>query len=398
MRILIVTPHFYPETFKCNDMAFELQRRGHDVTVLTAIPDYPQGKFYDGYGVFKKRRETINGVKVYRSLIIPRGDGNKWRLVANYLSYSFFAALKALRLSFGRKFDAILVHETSPVMVGIPAVIVKKIQKIPLHFWILDIWPESLSAAGGISNPRILKPFASLTKWIYKNSDTLLISSNGFRQSIAKLGDFEPKIHYFPNWVDSSHNADDEVDLPLVDETKFNVMFAGNIGEAQDMEHLVKTASLLKDNDIEFLLVGDGRKKKWVEHAIKKNNIKNIKLLGRFPIGAMASVYKRASVLYLSLKKDPLFSLTAPGKLQSYMASGKPIVAMVDGEAAKLVKNAECGWTVPAEDSEALARLLISLSKKDKKDLLEAGRNGSDFSHKHFDFSICMDNLESFLK
>jgi len=395
MKILLLTPHFYPETFKCNDMAFELQKRGHDVTVMTAIPDYPQGSFFKGYGIFKRRKEVIHEVKVHRSLIIPRGNGDSLRLALNYLSYTFFAVIKAIWFGFSKNFDAIIVHETSPVMVGIPAVLIKQLQKIPLCFWILDLWPESLFAAGGIRNKFVLKFFESLTCWIYKNCDTLLIGSKGFHKSIEPKGDFKNKIVYFPNWVDDIDPSNKAVpNFP----DGFNIVFTGNIGDAQDFPHVIDVAKKLKNcKDINFFIIGDGRKKKWLDEQIRKNNLSNIKCLGRFPIEQMPEFYKKASVLFLALKNNLIFSLTAPAKLQAYMSSGKPVVAMINGEGADLISEADCGWSVPAEDSDALASLLLKLSKEDKEVLKKKGENGKAYSDQHFRFSDCIDNLESIL-
>lgn len=226
MRLLIVTSHFYPENFKCNDMAFELVRKGHEVTVLTPIPDYPQGRYYDGYGIFRRRRETVNGVNVIRTVIIPRGNGSKTRIAINYLSHTLFSSIRALRLAFSkRKFDAVIVHETSPVLIAIPAVILKKIRKIPMHFWILDLWPESLEAAGGIRNRTVLNLFGRLSRWLYKNSDTLLTGSKGYRESINRFGDFDNRITYFPNWVEDALEHHRRVVVPDFPEG-FNVLIA----------------------------------------------------------------------------------------------------------------------------------------------------------------------------
>ena len=158
-RILIHTNHFYPETFRVNDVAFSLASEGHEVTVITGIPDYPQGTFYKGYGLFRRSREVVNGVKVVRVPLVPRGKGGSMRLALNYLTYLLSATCFSLWYALTRKYDCIFVHETSPVTVGIPAVLVKKIQRIPLYFWVLDLWPESLEAAGGIHNRTILGLF-----------------------------------------------------------------------------------------------------------------------------------------------------------------------------------------------------------------------------------------------
>lgn len=395
MRILIVTPHFHPESFKCNDMAFELQKRGHEVSVMTAIPDYPEGKFFKGYGVFRKRREIVNGVEIHRSLIIPRGSGSAFRLALNYASYTLFATLKALWFGLVHKYDAIIVHETSPVMVGIPAVIIKKIQRIPLYFWVLDLWPESLSAAGGIENGTVLGVFEKLTKWIYGNSNKILISSKGFEESICKKGDFRNRIEFFPNWIDDALQTKREVATTPCLHDGFNLLFAGNIGEAQDFPHILDTALNLRDRrNIHFNFVGDGRKRKWVEEFIDTNNLsRTVHCWGRYSLSAMPSFFDQADILFLALKKIPIFALTTPAKLQAYMSSGKPIVAMIDGEGADVIAEADCGWSVPAESPEKLTELLIELSNTDPMVLRQKGANGKAFSLKHYEFYSCMNHL-----
>ena len=397
MKILIVTPHFYPENFKCNDMAFELRNRGHEVTVMTAIPDYPHGKFFKGYGVLKKRRERVNGVDIRRSLVIPRGKGSSFRLALNYISYTFFATVKSFWMAVTHKYDIVIGHETSPVMVGIPGVIVKKIQNIPMFFWVLDLWPESLTAAGGIENKYIIKPFENLTKWIYKHSDRLLIGSKGYRTSINQKGDFDSKILYFPNWIEESLIDSKSVKVPELPEG-FNVMIAGNMGDAQDIPHVMKAALLLKGTKINFIFVGDGRKKEFVDNFIKEHSLENqVFCLGRFSLEAMPSLFAQANVLFMALKDVPIFSLTVPSRLQAYMSSGKPVVAMINGEGADLISEADCGWSVPAEDSKALADLLLKLSKEEEAILEQKGENGKSFSEQHFNFQKCMDNLEDLI-
>lgn len=398
MKILIVTPHFYPENFKCNDMAFELQNRGHEVTVMTAIPDYPHGKFFDGYGVLKKRREKINGVDVRRSLVIPRGKGKPFRLAVNYISYTFFATLKSLWMAFANKYDIVIGHETSPIMVGIPGVIVKRIQKIPMVLWVLDLWPESLTAAGGIENKFIIKPFERLTRWIYSHSNRLLIGSKGYRESINQKGDFDSKIQYFPNWIEESLIDAKSTEVPKLPDG-FNVMIAGNMGDAQDIPHVMEAALQVKGQKINFIFAGDGRKKEYVDQFVKQHSLESqIFCLGRFPLESMPSLFAQADVLFMALTSAPIFSLTVPSRLQAYMSSGKPVIAMINGEGAELINEADCGWSVPAEDSRALANLLSELSQEDKAVLENKGLNGKIFSEKNFNFQRCIDNLEAIIK
>lgn len=397
MRILIVTQYFFPENFKCNDMAFELQKRGHDVTVLTAIPNYPKGKFYDGYGIFKKRKEILNGVKVHRSLLITRGKGGGLRLALNYFSYTVFSSIKAIWFSLTRKYDTIVVHEPSPILVGIPAVLVKKIQKIPMHFWVLDLWPESLSAAGGIKNKFVLGFFEGITKWIYRNSTTILIGSKGYKLSISQKGNFSNKIKYFPNWVEEALLENRKLLVPDFPEG-LNIVVAGNMGDAQDLPHVLEAIRLLKNKPINIIFIGDGRKKEYVESFATEHNLqKQIHCLGRYPLECMPSFFEKADILFMALKDDPIFALTVPSRIQAYMSAGKPIVAMINGEGADLVSEADCGWTVPAEDSQALASLFERLYHTDREILIHKGINGKLYSEQYFKFSSCMDSLEKTL-
>lgn len=394
MKILLISQHFYPENFKCNDVAFELVRRGHEVTVLAGIPNYPLGKFFDGYGLFTKRVEILNGVKVIRSTVVPRGKGGAIRLALNYFSFAFSASVRALFMSVRHKYDIILVHETSPVTVGIPAVLVKKIVGIPLYFWVLDLWPESLSAAGGINNKYILGFFSGITKWIYRNSTRILISSKGFEQSILEKGNFANKLVYFPNWADKALLNKTEYPLPLLPEG-FRAMFAGNMGEAQDFDHLMETACLLKEEkDIHFLLVGDGRKRLWVEQFIKDNKLQEtVHWLGRHPLEAMPSFFEKADVMLVSLKDNLIFNLTVPAKVQAYMSAAKPIVSMMNGEGGRIIEEAQCGFSTNAGNAMELAKLIRDAYGMEKNALRRLGENGCQFCRQHFDFTRRMNHL-----
>ncbi len=398
-KILICTNHFYPETFRVNDIAFNFAEKGYDVTVLTAIPDYPKGKYFDGYGIFSRRCEKVKGVKVIRGFAIPRGNGNTLRIVLNYLSFFISSVFISVWLGLFRKFDRVFVHETSPVMIGVPAIIVKKLQHIPLLFWVLDLWPESLQAAGGVNNIRILKLFEKLTKWIYKNSDKILISSRGFEQSIIDKGDFKDKIVYFPNWVDREMASDKQISLPQLPQG-FIVMFAGNIGEAQDFEHIMDAAIRLRSHkDIHFVIVGNGRKFKWVESFVQNNSLEEqVHLLGRYPSETMPLLFSKADVMLVTLKDASIFNLTVPAKLQAYMSAGKPIVAMMNGEGPRVIEEAQCGWSVVAGDDKGLAKCILEISSFDEEILLNKGSNGRRYQIDNFNVDKCLLALERMME
>ena len=399
MRVLVVTNHFFPENFRCNDLAFELQKRGHDVTVLTAIPDYPDGHYFKGYGLFKKRIERINGVKVVRAFVIPRGKGGGLRLMLNYASVFISQSIDSIFMALTNQYDVVVVHETSPVTVGIPAVFAKRIKRIPLYFWVLDLWPESLKDAGGVSNKTILNIFSNITKWIYKHSDIILISSKGFRQSICEKGDFKDKIVYFPNWTDSDLMTEKTYTLPAFPEG-FRIMFAGNIGEAQDFEHIMKCALLLHEHkDIHFLIVGDGRKRQWVDSFVKENNLTDtVHLVGRHPAYAMPLFFKEADAMLVTLKDSEIFNLTLPAKVQAYMNSGKPIVAMLNGEGQRIIDESGCGIYCPASDSQGLADCILKMKETDSDVLKEMGCRGKDYADKYFNLLKCINHLEEIIK
>ena len=399
MKILIVTQYYFPESFKSNDLSFELQKRGHEVTVLTGLPNYPEGKMYDGYGVFKNRKQEINGVKVIRSLLLLRGKGGGIRLFLNYFSFAFFASIKAFFFFFGNKYDAVIVHEPSPITQFYPALLLKKLQNAPVYFWVMDLWPESLEIAGGVKNKFILNFFKKMVITFYKNSEKILITSKGFKNSIVEKGDFENKLEYFPNWAEDSISEGDQnfpvPDLPV----GFKVMFAGNVGEAQDMESIMNSALALKDHsEIKFIIVGDGRKMPFVQDFIEKNNLqKTVFTVGRFPVEAMASFFAKADVMLVSLKDDKIFNLTVPAKVQAYMSASKPIVAMLNGEGAEIIEEAKCGLAAPAGDSNKLAETILKMASLPKEELLQMGENSRNFFQANYQLSTCIDNLERIL-
>ncbi len=397
-RILLVTQYFYPENFKCNDIAFEMQKRGYEVTVLTAIPNYPKGSYFDGYGLFKRRCEYINGVKVIRGFVVPRGKDNKILFALNYLSYLVTSCFIALYLALRYRYDAVFVHQVSPVTIGVAATLVKKIQHIPMYFWVLDLWPESLTAAIGMRNKYILGFFSSMVRWFYRNSDKILISSKGFERSICEKGDFASKIIYFPNWVDSALTANANVETPTVP-NGFIAMFTGNIGESQDFGTVLNAAERLKDNsDIHFVIVGNGRARGWVEEQITQRNLSaTVHCVGSYPLEAMPATFAKADVLFAALKDEPIFALTVPAKIQAYMSSGKPIITMINGEAKELIDDVGCGIAVAAENSDAFADAILQVANMSEEERRTMGAKGKAFAMHNFDFATQMSLLEDIM-
>ena len=400
MRILIVTNHFWPENFRINDLAVGLKERGHEVTVYSGVPDYPEGRYYRGYGVIKRRVDNYQGVRIVHFPLIPRGKGRGWNLLLNYLSSCAMASLLAPAYCHG-SYDVIFVFETSPVTIGIPAVVMRRLKSIPMVFWVQDLWPESLSATGAVRSPRVLNAVSRGVRFIYRRCDRLLVSSRGFVKNIEAIGGYTREIEYFPNWVEPGYLGGDEPkqlalpDLP----SGFRLMFAGNIGAAQDFETILHAAEILKEQDIHWIILGNGRRFGWVKGEIDRRGLDGkFHLLGRFPAAMMPAFFSQADGMLLTLKREPIFALTVPGKLQSYMASGKPIVAGIDGEGAALVEEAGCGLTCPAESPDRLAACVKRLYEMPGARREEMGAKGLQYARAHFDCEALFDRLEELFR
>ncbi|WP_199897998.1 glycosyltransferase family 4 protein [Flavobacterium sp. B17] len=394
-KILLVSQNFYPENFKSNDIAFELQKKGYNVTVLTGIPNYPEGKYYPGYGLFKKRIETVNGVKVYRCLQIPRGKKyTKILLPFTYLSFMFFGSFWAVYLSFFKKFDSIFVHQVSPITQTLPAIIVKKIQNKPLLLWVLDLWPDAFISGSGIHNKVIISLLGKYVDFSYKNSNTILISSKGFKESILERTGNEKKILYFPNWAEESFLQTEKHPIPELP-GGFKIMLAGNLGVSQNLENILYAALQLKEENVRWIILGDGSRKEWMENFVRENSLQeSVFLMGKHPVETMPAFYKKADIMILSLnnKYDDLKKVV-PARLQSYMASGKPVIGFIEGAAADVITEADCGFTINPDDVDGLVNMIKNIVAGDIHRLPALGINGKAYFNAHFTKQKCIDNL-----
>ena len=399
MKILLISQYFYPENFKINDLIFSLKERGHEITILTGKPNYPKGNFFDGYSWNSSDLETINDIPVYRSNLFPRGNGGAIRLFLNYISFAILSLFKIRKIK--GPFDVIFVYQTSPVTVGIPAIFAKKFFKTPIYFWVQDLWPESLKAAGGIKNLYVLSFFNSLTKWIYNNSRKVLIQSNGFREYILNQGIPNDKIIFYPNLTESLYKPLKEVKeyREFFQNEFFNIVFAGNIGEAQSFKTIIGAIDNIKELPVKVIVVGDGRYKETALRLIKEKGLEShFNFIGSFPATEMPKFFSQADALLVSLKKNKIFSLTIPAKIQSYLACGKPVIASLDGVGAKIIIDANCGVVSPAEDTLLLSEKTRELMTLDKSKYHEMGLNARAYYEKEFDRTTLLEKLEVILK
>lgn len=400
MRILVVSQQFWPENFRINDLTAELVKRGHEVTVLTGAPNYPEGKVFDGFKAEPKKYEQYQGVKIVRVPIVARGS-RKVTLVLNYLSYALSATVFGAYKLRGQKFDVIFTYEPSPVTVGIPAGILRRIKRAPMAFWVLDLWPETLSAVGVVRNPNLLKLVGLLVRMIYRNCDLILAQSKSFISQIRKYSGDEKRVEYFPSWSDVEFNLDtvQPASEIVAQSGIFNILFTGNIGEAQDFASILEAVKILKHHKhIRWHIVGDGRQAQWVKSFIEKNSLeKNIVMYGRFPLERMPSFLKHADALLVSLKADPIFAMTIPGKLQTYLSAGLPVIAMLDGEGADLVERSGVGLVSPAGNAAALAQNVLNMSEMSIDLRFLMGVNGRQAMTREFDRDKLINKLETWL-
>ena len=400
MHLLVVSQYFWPEDFRINELVTELSARGHMITVLTGKPNYPGSEVYPDFAADPARFASYGGVRVVRVPMLARGRG-KVRLLLNYLSFALSATIVGLARLGGTRFDAVFVFEPSPVTVGFPAIVFRRLRRWPVAFWVLDQWPESLAAVGVVRSERVLALVGRLVRFIYTRCDIMLSPSRRLMPRIAGYCRPGQRIEYFPNWAESAYASASMTAAPEIPPQtgSFSVMFAGNIGEAQDFPAILDAAEQLTDRaDIRWLIVGDGRMAPWVRDELTRRALeRRVVMLGRFPASRMPSFFMHADALLVSLKADPVFAMTSPGKIQSYLAFGRPLLAMLDGEGAAVVDEARAGLTGPAGDAAQLAANVVRLAALTPEQRRVMGASGAAYARREFDRAELVDRLEGWL-
>lgn len=371
------------------------------MTVLTGYPNYPDGDIFKEFKAEPKKYANFAGADIMRVPLIARGKSRK-RLALNYASFALSAAILSIFKLRGRKFDRIFVFEPSPVTVGIPAIVMKWIKKAPIVFWVLDLWPDSVRAVGVIKSERILWMIGVLVSFIYHRCDVVLAQSQSFIAQIRKYCHPGQRIEFFPSWAEDLYGEKNLVIAPeLVPFSDcFKILFAGNIGAAQDFPAILDAAEHLRDrHDIQWIFVGDGRMSGWATEEIKRRNLsKTVSMLGRFPLERMPSFYVGADALLVTLKKSDIFAMTIPGKVQSYLAAGKPLLGMLDGEGAEVISESGAGCTCPAGDGLKLAGIVVELAGYSAATRINMGKAGQVYYQRQFDREVLMTRIEQILE
>lgn len=389
MKILVVCQHYDPEPFRIGDICRALTERGHQVTVVTGQPNYPEGEIYPGYEKKNRRHEVLDGVEVHRCFTMPRKTGVLHRFL-NYYSFMFSSCRFVKKLP--GDYDVVLVNQLSPVMMAKAGVLYGRKHKKKVVMYCLDLWPESLIAGGIGRGSLIYKYFHRVSKRIYTKMDKILVTSREFTGYLKEqFGIKEAKIHYLPQYAEDLFGT-----LPEVQKQEgLHLTFAGNIGEVQSVETILQAAKKLQEKAITFHIVGGGSDLERLQKLAADWALQNVIFYGRKPVSEMPEFYAKADALLVTLKADPVLSLTLPGKVQSCMAAGKPIIGAVDGETARVIAQAQCGYCGRAEDADQLAENILRLADAD---MIRMGQNARHYYETQFNKQGFIDTLEGMMR
>ncbi|AHG44172.1 glycosyl transferase family 1 [Rhizobium leguminosarum bv. trifolii CB782] len=393
MKILVWSQYFWPENFPINELACELAEAGVKVTVLTGKPNYPEGKLFPGYQANGITYERFANIGLVRIPLFPRGAATSLRLSLNYLSFVVSGLLIAPFALRRREFDAIFIYAPSPLLQALPALFLAYNKKVPVTLWVQDLWPDALKATGHVKNHFALRLVGILVRYIYRRSDLILIQSEAFRAPVVRGGGAPSRIRYFPNSIKAKAPipvASDAARKLVFDmQGTFSVIYAGNIGRAQSVETIVEAAKqlLCAAPNVKIFLLGSGSREKWMNAEIRRLGLSNLILAGRFDASDMPSILGSASALLITLVDDPAIALTIPSKIQTFLASGRPIVASINGEGARVLCEAEAGPVCPAGDGGSLAAAISRLERMSPSTREQLGKNGRQYFLEHFELT-----------
>lgn len=393
-HILVISQYFYPENFRINDMCTEWVKRGYKVTVITGIPNYPEGKFFDGYGYTTKRRECWNGIEIIRIPLIPRGK-SAVGMVANYISFPISGFFMNLFSNF--KADYVFTFEVSPMTQALIGCWYAKKHHIPHYLYVQDLWPENVITVTGIHNPLIIRPLDRMVNYIYKNADEIFTTSPSFVEAICsrKVPVNREKVHYWPQYAEEFYKPIPRKKVDVIPEDdSFKIIFTGNIGRAQGLQVLPQTAELLKDENVKFVIVGDGRYLEEFKQEIVSRNVESkFIMIPRQPAERIPELLAACDAAFLSFQRDKLWEMTIPAKLQSYMACGMPIIAAAQGETKRIIEEAGCGVCCEIGDALQLSETIKSFFNFDISEMRFKSR---EYFENYFDKQVLIERIQKY--
>ncbi len=399
-RILVVSQHFWPENFRINDICNGFLEHEIEVDVLCGLPNYPKGEYFSGYSYTKPRKENLNGINIFRAGEIRRKGNTSIRIFLNYISFPLFALFNLPRLK-SRHYDAVFCYNTSPVYMMLPAIVYSKIKKVPLTTYVLDLWPENLYSVLPIKNKFLCSVLKSSSHYLYKKCDKLISLSDAMQDKVKLIAPNAKHIVIPQYCEDFYFNETYDEDLKNKFKGKFNVLFAGNISPAQNLELLLYCAKRLKsenNNNIHFIIVGDGMSKDDLQNIIKKDETTDyFTFVGQKNPEEIPNYQSVADALFAALAKSDDLGLTVPAKITSYLAAAKPCLVAIDGEGANTVLKAKAGFVCSAGDENALYENLIKLANLSEIEREEMGKNAREYCALNFGRKQLLNNLINFI-
>jgi glycosyltransferase involved in cell wall biosynthesis len=398
VKTLIVSPVFWPEGFRINDLATHLVSRGHEVEVLAGHPNYPEGRFFEGYSWGGPWHQTWQGAQILRFPQVPRGGGQAWRLALQYLS---FVLIGSIRILFhGRwDWDVVLVFQTTPVTAALPALLAGRLSGGRKVIWVQDLWPDSLKAVGLRLPVPVGNLVTRLSGSIYRRFDRVLGQNEAFLPRLEAMGVAPSRLACVPQWADEGTPLP-SAHVPPAWGTGFTALFAGNLGRAQGLETIIEAAFLTREvPGLQWVIMGDGALRVWLEEEIQRRGLSECVLLpGRRPAEEMSVHYERADVLLVSLRRDQVLADTLPGKVQACLAAGRPVLGAVEGVAAQVIRDAGAGLVVPPESPEALAAAMLRFMAMPGETRAFHGACGRAWYEAHYSQAVCISEIEKALK
>ncbi|RUY28917.1 glycosyltransferase WbuB [Mesorhizobium sp. M7A.F.Ca.US.001.04.1.1] len=386
MRVLVVSQHFWPETFRINEVVESLRSCGCDVEVLAGQPNYPHGQIFEGYRALGAGTQIHpSGYLIHRVPVATRGRGGGLRRVLNYLSFVASGSIIGPYLTRSKRYDIVFVYANSPILQGLVGAAFRQFKGAAHVIWVQDLWPDNLEETGFVRSRQVLAAVETVTRFIYQRSDLILAQSRGFIAKIRNVAGDAVPIAYHPNPGDLDLTEHISATVSPLDLSRgFNVVFAGNLGSAQALETILDAATSIKDPEVKIVLVGSGSRSEWLRAEIERLALTNVMLVGRFSPEKMPGIFSQASALLVTLNRAKGLALTVPSKIPTYLAAGRPILACLDGEAADIIRDAKAGLTVPAEDSIALAQAIMQLKGLPAEAREAMGTAGRAFFNQHF--------------
>jgi len=391
-KILIVTEYFYPEEFKINEIALAWKEKGYEVDVLTQNPTYPLGKTFDNYENKWFSKDDYEGINIYRIKAVTGYRESLFNKLLKYFTFMIFGSYVSLNI--GKKYDYIFGFDVGALTGMVPAVLLKKFYKKPVSLWIQDVWPDSVYAYGFKKSKVLEFLLNGFVRFVYKNSSNFAVSGQGFIKRVQPYLKDDKVIKYLPNWADEFNK--DLKKFEFSEDKKLNFTFAGNIGKVQNLDNLITAFGSL---DVALLdkaqlnIIGDGSHLEELKKLVEKNNFKNIVFWGRKPRGEMYRYFSASDFLIVSLIDKPIFSLTVPAKVQTYIAANKPILAVINGDAAEIIKDNNLGFCANPNDIEEIKNIFIKAIKSDEKSIEEFTKNCDLLTQTTFNKEKIIDSL-----